>query len=209
MTWTLIRSRSAAAVLFGLLAFGLASTVAGGSLQAGLAHGAGLAEAIAIRSPGARLDALLSTIKETRSPLNRMDRSRPRNRKAAPENGDDNVIAQLAGDKGSAPGLLPAADSALLASPEDSWSAVRNAPAIGSSLASSPFMATGPLLFVPAVPGPGKARPGEISRPPVVPEPGAWVMLILGFAIVGGRMRQQFEDTQTREDGRHCQARSH
>jgi hypothetical protein len=184
MTWTLIRSRSAAAVLFGLLAFGLASTVAGGSLQAGLARGAELADAIAIRSPGARLDALLSTVKERRSSPKRIDQARPRTSKLAGESVDDNLVAQLPGDKGTTPGLSPTIDDPLLATSDDFPGTVGIAPAIGPATV---FATAGPMFILP--PGPGTPRPGDLSRPPAVPEPGAWVMLIAGFAALGSRMR--------------------
>ena len=190
------RRRRRSAALLTLLAVSLAgggiwsigAATGNDMIEAAVAKAQSLADLIAQRSPGARTEGQLTKTKHARA-LAKL-RTTPANRQpstpavAKPATKTD--MAQLV-DLLNGPPLIPAAVDLQQPLPLAELSPVP--PSLGDivfpgSSPSPPGGGSPPATF----PGTGPKQP--IIPPPAVPEPGTWATMLLGFGLIGWRMRR-------------------
>lgn len=186
------RRRRRSAVLFSLLALSLAGgglwtigAVTGNDMvEAAVTKAQSLADLISQRSPGPRTEGQLTKTKHARALARLRAPPRPHIAQPAPAaKPDAAALAQLLG----VPPLTPAAVDLEQPLPLAELGAPPFPGAIlfpGKAPDSSPPAGSPPPA---TFPGP-QPKPPVVS-PPAVPEPQTWAMMLLGFGLIGWRMR--------------------
>jgi hypothetical protein len=182
------RKRSIALAALASLAFGVPiawsiSAPTGDMVQAAVDQAKSLADLLSERSPGSRTQGELTKTKRARAAAKLHTAPKSAARAIAPK---PTVPAELAAIVASPP-LLPVGDLAFAAPFQ-----IDAPPSLGAILASSPG--------IPGATPPGENGGGPISFPSsepreavtsAVPEPATWVMMLLGFGLVGWRVRRR------------------
>ncbi|HEY1145555.1 MAG TPA: PEPxxWA-CTERM sorting domain-containing protein [Allosphingosinicella sp.] len=179
-------------LLLGLLSLGLAAgsfwTVGAATgtdmVEVASAKAQSLADLIAQRSPGVRTEAQLTKHARALAKLRPAPKLHGEPATAPAPKSATMPVAQLLGAPPLSPvavDLPPAFPLAELSLPSPSLGAIVF-PGPGSS--SSP---PGGGSSTPTFPGTPPGKP--IVPPPAVPEPGTWATMLLGFGLIGWRMR--------------------
>lgn len=186
------RRRTAAALVCLCLATSVPLTLsfadftAGDVLEAAVARAQSLADLLDKRSPGERTEAQLTKTKHQRV----LARHRAAPKQPAPPH-EVTLTNILMGPPQPLPVELAAA-APLMPVPTPALATIIGSPGGGGSIIGSPGGGGG----VVGPPGgdtpqsnPKDTREPVIDTPPAVPEPATWAMMLLGFGLIGWRVR--------------------
>jgi hypothetical protein len=190
------RRRSAALIAF--LAFSLTgagvwtigAATGNDMVEAAVTKAQSLADLLSERSPGARTEGQLTKTKHARA----LARQRLAPKSRAPlmlpaPKPDLAEVAQLL----ESPPLIPAAVD--LEQPLPLAELNMPPPALGGTVIPGPGFGSPPGGSPPVTfPGPETKEP--VPPPPAVPEPGTWATMLLGFALIGWRLRRRVSPRQ-------------
>jgi hypothetical protein len=145
--------------------------------QAAAAGAQSLADLIAARSPGQRTQGALTKTKHARARALPKTQWRPKD------------LPQIA-IRPYVPSLQEVVTAPPLTPPPVQF-------AFAAIVDTTPLLGGGPLVFTPgpggfSPPGGSPQTPPEVPGPtPAVPEPATWALMLVGFGLVGWRMRRQ------------------
>lgn len=171
--------------------FALVGVTGDDIVRAAVAQSKSLADLLDARSPGARSEAQLTKTKHARALPKQ--RTAPRHTPAAPDLGK---VAQLLAAPAAEP--VSAASAASFVGAPPSLATI-----VGSLPGAEVIPPTGQIIppgggggVIPPGGGPPLVsvptpQPRAIVPPPALPEPGTWACMLLGFGLIGWRIRRR------------------